>query len=102
LKLFTFFVNKPDMIYLVALIFLLAYVSLLGWKKKQRYVWPMLLLSLLWFAEGLWESYCVSIRADIRVDLIFLIPFSLIANCILLVHQIFLLCLRPKKQSRWR
>jgi hypothetical protein len=90
-NIFTLFVNKPDLIYMVAQFFLLAFFLLQGWKKKLRYCWPLSVLGLFWFVYSLWEAYCTHIKADIRVDLLFLVPFSLIATGILLVIQIFLL-----------
>jgi len=101
MNIFSFFVNRSDMMMLVSIFFLLVYAVFFGvfcfTGKRVRRLWPMPVLACLWLFWGLLESYCENVGANIRVDLLLLVPFVLGCTIGLTICQVILLM--PKKQA---
>lgn len=79
LNIFITFADKPERMMLVSFLVLIVYAFFFGIfyfkNRKVRRLWPMLAVACLWFCWGLWENYCQSIGANIRVDIMLLLPF---------------------------
>ncbi len=94
---YTFFIGRPDKMFLISIVFLAAYGILYYWKRKQDRIWPMPTLCLLWFCYGLWEAYCTAIKANIRVDFMFSVPMIITATFYLIIVQVILVW--PKNKN---
>jgi len=78
MTIFSLFANPVRMM-LISFTFLSFYTVYLGIfdfnGKKIHRLWPTLLLGCLWFFCGLWEFYSAKMGYNIRIDLVFLLPF---------------------------
>lgn len=92
---FTFFQDHPERMLLIAAAFLICYAAGFAFfrvkGKKLRRLWPALVLGCIWLACGLWEQHCVNMEYNIRVDLMFLLPFTYGLTLGLIICQIILL-----------
>ena len=95
MNIFSLFVNRPGMMMLVSILFLMLYAiffSFFWFKgKRVRQLWPILALTCLWLCWGIWESYCQGMGYNIRVDLLLLVPLILVLTIGLIGYQIIVL-----------
>lgn len=79
------FVGHPELIWGASGAFAVVTLTLLAVKLYRPMVncLPTALVSLLWLGWGFWEQAAVAQRANIRVDLMFLLPFVCAATILL-------------------
>jgi hypothetical protein len=66
------FINQPERIAVVAVLFLLGYLAL---RSSSRFrAWPLLVAAIAWGLWAPWEWHCKEMGYDIRVDLLMLCP----------------------------
>lgn len=66
------FVAHPERIVAVAILFFVAALLVTIWRK--RIAWAPLVAGVAWACYAGWESHCVEMRYNIRVDLLLVYP----------------------------
>jgi hypothetical protein len=90
-NLIGFFTGHPGRIVIIAfLFFLMTYVAYrLNYKELALQHWLLIASAVIWLLYAGWEAYCQMEQANIRIDLIFILPvvasfsiFSVLINII--------------------
>ena len=93
------FVWHPERIAIVSGVFFLYFLGmyLLNRKHIQYQHWLLLACAVIWGLFALWEAHCLTMKYDIRVDLLFIYPV-LVGFSAFSIINIFRASLRFRKK----
>lgn len=71
-----FFLGYPERMAIISCVFFLTLFAayLLNRKRMEFQHWLLLASAIMWFVFAVWEACCQTMKANIRVDLLFIWP----------------------------